>query len=287
MDIINQKENSIPTLKKKCKQLKQLLKIKLPIEQRLDIIDDIKEIKESIREIRKLRTNYHFEHFHEYCQVNEPIEEISFNSFIGTDNNTSCKCLNIGLIDSILSCHDCGKISIHLVESSDFCEITTFAYKRIDHLKEILSQLQAKETNIPDDIIETIQTHIKHDKVTTLTPKYIKTILRTIKQTKYNDHYPAILTYFGVKPLFLERDIEEQILKMFIAIQAPFSKYRPSEQSNFLNYYYVIRKLCEILKQPHVFDFLPIINNRIKRIEQDALWKLICNDLNWEFIESS
>ena len=41
--------------------------------------------------------------------------------------------------------------------------------------------------------------------------------------------------------------LEEILCNLFIDIQVPYSKYYPSDRVNFLNYYYTLYKLCELL----------------------------------------
>jgi len=67
-------------------------------------------------------------------------------------------------------------------------------------------------------------------------------------------------------------------------IQVPYSKYCPQGRVNFLNYYYTVYKLCELLDQKQFLPYFPMLKDREKRIEQDEIWKNICQDLNWQFI---
>ena len=53
---------------------------------------------------------------------------------------------------------------------------------------------------------------------------------------------------------------------------------------NFLNYYYTVYKLCELLDQRQFLPYFPMLKDRDKRIEQDEVWKKICGELNWEFV---
>ena len=45
-----------------------------------------------------------------------------------------------------------------------------------------------------------------------------------------------------------------------------------------------ISKLCELLNQREFLPYFPMLKDREKRIEQDEIWKKICEELNWEFI---
>ena len=63
-------------------------------------------------------------------------------------------------------------------------EVCFYAYKRINHFREILAQFQAKETTlIPDEIIENIRQQIKKERldITTMSNKRTKDVLKKIK----------------------------------------------------------------------------------------------------------
>jgi hypothetical protein len=53
---------------------------------------------------------------------------------------------------------------------------------------------------------------------------------------------------------------------------------------NFLNYYYTAYKLCELLGETSYLEHFPMLKDPEKRMEQDVIWKKICEELDWEFI---
>ena len=70
--------------------------------------------------------------------------------------------------EGILVCNQCSKSVKFLVENEKPSykeppkEVCFYAYKRINHFREILAQFQAKETTqIPDDVLENIRNQIK------------------------------------------------------------------------------------------------------------------------------
>jgi hypothetical protein len=79
-------------------------------------------------------------------------------------------------------------------------------------------------------------------------------------------------------------ELEETLCNLFTEIQVPYAKFCPEERVNFLNYYYTIYKLCELLNQKEFLPFFPMLKDREKIIEQDEIWKQICKELNWRFI---
>ena len=79
-------------------------------------------------------------------------------------------------------------------------------------------------------------------------------------------------------------ELEDKLCNLFLEIQGPYAKFCPDNRVNFLNYYYTVYKLCELLNQTEFLSYFPMLKDREKRIEQDYIWKQICNELNWTFI---
>ena len=206
-------------------------------------------------------------------------------------------CFNGELIpveyDGILICNSCSEQFPYLVENEKPSykeppkEVCFYAYKRINHFREILAQLQAKETTqIPDEVIENIKNQIKRERyeIEDITNKQAKEILKKLEYNKYYEHIPFIKEKLGVKPPVMSQELEETLCNLFMDIQAPYAKFCPDDRVNFLNYYYTVYKLCELLGQKQFLAYFPMLKDREKRIEQDEIWKKICGELNWEFI---
>ena len=64
------------------------------------------------------------------------------------------------------------------------------------------------------------------------------------------------------------------------------NKNCPNNRKNFLSYSYVLHKFCELLEYDNLLPHFPLLKSREKLQQQDNIWKLICKDLNWEFIPS-
>jgi hypothetical protein len=209
-----------------------------------------------------------------------------------------CKYCNAGELipidhEGLLVCNKCYKNCRFLVENDKPTykeppkEVCFYAYKRINHFREILAQFQAKETTlIPDEIIENIKLQIKKERldINTMSNKSTKDVLKKLRYNKYYEHIPFIKDKLGVKPPIMTPELEETLCNLFIDIQVPYAKYCPDDRVNFLNYYYTIYKLCELLEQKQFLPYFPMLKDREKRIEQDEIWKNICIELDWKFI---
>ena len=84
----------------------------------------------------------------------------------------------------------------------------------------------------------------------------------------------------------LNRKTEELLRNMFKEIQQPFQKHCPSDRSNFLSYSYVLHKFCELLELDEFIECFPYLKSNDKLRQQDAIWKNICKELEWEYIPS-
>jgi hypothetical protein len=87
-----------------------------------------------------------------------------------------------------------------------------------------------------------------------------------------------------VKPPVMTQELEETLCNLFMELQSPYAKNCPDYRVNFLNYYYALYKLCELLGENQYLNDIPMLKDREKIIEQDEIWRKMCSELNWEFI---
>ena len=195
--------------------------------------------------------------------------------------------------DGLLICNKCSRTIPYLIENEKPSykeppkEICFYAYKRINHFKEILAQFQGKETTqIPPEVIENIKLQIKKERIQLdqITNLKTKEILKKLGYNKYYEHIPFIKDKLGIKPPVMSQELEETLCNIFIELQAPYSKFCPDDRVNFLNYYYTAYKLCELLDEKYYLQHFPMLKDRDKIVEQDVIWKKICKELDWEFI---
>jgi len=197
--------------------------------------------------------------------------------------------------EGILICNNtsCGKFITYIVDSSKPTnkeppnEVSYTAYIRLNHFKEILSQFQAKETTqIPDEVINAIKARIKKERITDmLLINYdkMREILRKLGFNKYFEHIQYINSLFGIKPPIMNEELHETLCVLFIEIQKPWAVHCPPNRTNFFNYTYTLHQLCVLLDQTQYLPYIPMMKDREKQLEQDVIWKKVCNDLDWEY----
>ena len=221
------------------------------------------------------------------------------------DNKNIKECINpecnnnlltIHLSNGYFSCMKCGYSEEIIIEGDKSAykelsaENSVYAYKRINHFNEWLSQFQGKEsTEIPEEIYNNILIELKKERITdynTLKNSKMRKILKNLGYNKYYEHIPHILSKIGKIAPKISREMEEELREMFKKIQVPFNLYCPKKRKNFLSYSYTLHKFCELLNLHETAILFPMLKSREKLKEQDALWKNICKYLEWEFIPS-
>jgi hypothetical protein len=220
---------------------------------------------------------------------------VDLSSYI--ENTDICELCNGELVavesDGILVCKNCGNQSPYLIEHEKPSykeppkEVCFYAYKKLNHFKEILAQFQAKETtHIPDKVLEDVLNQIKKERIKLEDFTHIKAkeILKKLSYNKYYEHISFIKDKLGIRPPIMSLELEEKLISLFLETQKPYAKYCPEDRLNYLNYYYVLYKLCEILGETYYLQFCPMLKDPMKKIDQDNIWKKICQDLKWNFI---
>jgi uncharacterized Zn finger protein (UPF0148 family) len=199
--------------------------------------------------------------------------------------------------EGILVCPKCGSEEYMLVVS-DFPsfrdppkERNNYAYKKINHLNEILNQFQAKEsTIIPDEVMHEVVCELKKRRIQNIAELNeigMREILKKLNRSKYYEHATHILSRLnGNPPPTITPEIEEKIRAMFQEIQAPFLLYCPDDRTNFLSYSYILYKFFELLELDEYKIYFPLLKSRDRLIAHDHIWKKICDYLRWEFIRS-
>lgn len=221
---------------------------------------------------------------------------LDINSFLRqTDVCQSCYKGELIPMDDegVLICNLCFKNVQYLIENEKPSykeppkEVCFYAYKKINHFKEILAQFQGKETTqIPVEVIENLKYQIKKERIECSKLTYYKTkeLLKKLGYNKYYEHINFIKDKLGIKPPIISQELEETLCNFFMEIQYPYAKHCPDYRVNFLHYYYVLYKLFELLDETQYLPEIPMLKDREKLIEQDTIWKKICEELDWEFI---
>tara|TARA_X000000368_G_C22983798_1_gene691160 strand:- start:41 stop:1180 length:1140 start_codon:yes stop_codon:yes gene_type:complete len=216
---------------------------------------------------------------------------------------TNSKCVNCGeemtniLQEALIVCLNCGYQDVLLAEQNrpvmlfDKKDGIHYSYKRINHFREWISQIQGKEsTDIPNEVFEKILNELKKEKITDttkLTPKFMRTILKKLRTHKYYEHTAYIINRInGIPPPQFSPELEQTLSNMFMQTQPLFIKYAPPNRLNFISYSYILHKFFLILNMPEYLTLFPLLKSRQKIAQNEEVFKKICTELNWNWIPS-
>ena len=194
------------------------------------------------------------------------------------------------------ACPKCGDAEYIVIDSEvpshkdAVNEKPKYPYKKINHLKEKLNQLQSKETvNIDETVIKIIKKELKKKRIipSKSTPPEIKKILKKYKLHEYYEHLQQIYCRIsGANPVTISRDTEKKVIEMFNDMQESFMKHKPIGRSNFLNYSYILNKIFKILDMKGHAKFFNLLKSKDKLRDQDLVWHKICDDMGWDYYAS-
>ena len=235
----------------------------------------------------KNKVNTKADLFEKFCKR---VEGIRVHKDDGTNRIKYCKYCEVektlDIYDSSYICPECGDMEFVIIDDDKIIKEYS-PYRRINHFKEWLNQLQAKETTeIPDDIYLNIVGELnkyKNVDLNTLTRDRMQDILKKLGYNKLYEHIPFIINKItGIMPPKIDRNIEDKFIEMFTIIQEPWELFKPKDRKNFLSYPYVLYKFSELLEKDDLLNYFPMLQPQ-KLMEQDLIWQKFCKHLKWEF----
>ena len=191
------------------------------------VLDSFFNIKSKKTSNNSQNENNDFNNSKKYL-VNVDEQFIDINDYIEKYDRCDCQGELIPIEhEGICVCNKCGLQQTLLIEHEKPSykeppkEICFYAYKRINHFREILAQFQAKETTlIEDTIMDNIKHQIKKERITLdkLTNKKTKEILKKLGYSKYYEHILFIKNKLGIKPT-MSIDLENKLCNLFLEIR--------------------------------------------------------------------
>lgn len=159
-------------------------------------------------------------------------------------------------------------------------------YERLAHFLEFMKKLQYKESmKVPTEPLVKVMDELKARGIKTAAEIHVglvRDVVRGLRLSKYYDHITQIYCRIsGAPPPQIDKENEQKLRCMFIAIQEPFERVK-HDRRNFLAYSFVTFKLCELLGLHHILPFISLL--KTKNHQHDAMWKGMCKILNWKFM---
>ena len=155
------------------------------------------------------------------------------------------------------------------------------AYHRVDHFKEVLGQFQCREgKTIPPEISHQIKDELQI--ANEVTASDVKKAMRKLKLTKYMENFYYILfAMTGKQPPHTKREIEDKIARMFKMLDRVWYTIEKDRRRSFLNYYYIIYKLLELIGQNDLMVQVPLLRTTRRLRQHDITWDKVCDTLGW------
>lgn len=197
--------------------------------------------------------------------------------------------------EGYIGCNGCGRFCSQIYAPSgkslkkDENDVNNSVYKRINHFNEIMSQIQAKEQTdikqIVSKVIDEMNEECMH--IDDLSYFVLKSILKKLKLCRAYEHTAFILKKItGKPPPKFTTSQSIAIKNKFTEIQDPFELFKTPGRQNFLNYSYVIHKICQLLGYDEFLYYFPLLKNPGKLIAHDKIWEMCCSYRGWTFIKS-
>jgi len=264
--------------------------------------------------IGKLKRIYSYcKRFYKIYNIDDPNLDTAFHQYdcmninseyIDTPNDM-CVCGTRFVIEAKNAefvCHKCGqskKLYGVVFEDEQFFyqegqRTKHGKYDPTKHCKFWVDRIQAKEnTEIPTRVLKKIKKCIKRDNIRLdrLTCPIIRSYLKELRLTTYNDHVPLIRKLItGKEPEQLSEYELKLVYNYFSRVIQIYNKTKPNNKPNCPYHPFFIYKILEqILKHPRQIqkrnDILSCIHlqSRETLIENDNIWKPICAEIS-EFI---
>ena len=182
-------------------------------------------------------------------------------------------------------CYECGcffeKQEFIVTDLYNYNARPQRSYHRLDHFKEVLGQFQGREgKQIPPEILHQIRYELPVFSEATAVD--VKKAMRKLKLTKYMENFYYILfAVTGKQPPYIKREIEDKIVQMFKMIDRIWCSVERDRRRSFLNYYYILFKLLELMGQTELLPQVPLLRTRLRLRQHDFIWKKICDELGW------
>lgn len=216
--------------------------------------------------------------------------------------NWRCSSCNADLMyirkDAQRVCPDCGEASFFQqmtkndMISQGYSSTSSYLYKRHNHFKTCLKRTQGKETtSISEEVVEMVKVELKKLRIYDMDEVdhvRVKAILKKLRQNKYYNNCVQITTIVTGKVSPQTQEQEDHLVQMFERIQKPFEEIiMGKSRQNMLSYSFLIHKFLQIMSWDEFLPYFPLLVSADKIHVQDAIWKKLCEEVNFQYIKST
>jgi hypothetical protein len=114
----------------------------------------------------------------------------------------------------------------------------------------------------------------------------VRQLLQKIHYSHMFENATQIIRIVAKKPIpTLTRRQKSTLTQCFKEVQGPFEKYK-DRRKNFISYSYIMYKFCEMLGYTYWLDYLKLFETDIHLVRADQVWKKICAECGYEYVET-
>ncbi len=150
--------------------------------------------------------------------------------------------------------------------------------------------MQAKEsTQIPDEVMDVVHAELdkRGEDRSRITVQDVRVILKNAGCSNYYNHCSLVWTKAtGLAAPVITAEQEAELLEIFSRLQEPWERVRPKGRKNMLSYEYILSKVCYLLGYDQLASKFKLLKSRDKLASQNAMWKRLCEELDFEFVRS-
>jgi len=206
-------------------------------------------------------------------------------------DDCSVVCSKCGLVVMSSTTIDMANPSRCLSYNRNVSAASSFSYKRVNHLRELLRQFQGRTTTtVPQEVIDKIHVElakitIQRNKITSFT---IRKILKKLRCHRYYDSVVSLTIRINpsFEPIRLTPVYEEKLIFQFVQMEKPFDEIRKKfakKRNNFLSYPYLFYRLNELNGRPELNRDVRLLKSVQLVNRQDFLWSKLTSALGWKF----
>ena len=263
-------------------------------EQKVDTVHDL------VRQRQTIIVDY-LRRF--YPEFNKDMDIDRIEAFREKKELVHCGIPCIQLDDCSIVCSKCGIVIVgstavdmanpsrNLSYNRNVSAASSFSYKRVNHLRELLRQFQGRTTStVPEEAVEKIYSELDkltlpRDEITHLT---VRKILKKLRFHRYYDNVVSLTIRINPKfePIKLTPEYEEKLIFQFIQLEKPFDEIKKKfakNRNNFLSYPYLFYRLNEMNNRHDLNRDIRLLKSVQLVNRQDYLWRKLCEKLGWKF----
>lgn len=222
------------------------------------------------------------------------------------------QCKHCGNSDDFVSesnvyiCSRCFRAVSEIEGDTTFVDIdrvhltSRYKYDRVDHFKDELIRHQGKQnTRVPNQVVDKLiriaesmnlinnNSDTREEKYRNFTKFTIYQIMQVNKLSKYYHDINKLHADITGIPAPNVHSVERKLMQMIIKVLEVYDKVKPPQWKNFMQGQYILCQLMIVCGVRVRADDILLLRTWEKIREHDAVFRVICRELDWPFVSLS